>query len=131
MAMLDVVYTHAKDPEFPDSRRKTVAEMEEYVKGLVYELKFNGISTDFKSEAGDHNDITINGKSLKDIIRDLGDDIRIPEVDEGSASPLVGIGARGPKDWNMDCVEDISDLLMKNAFSISYAEARKNKLPTY
>ncbi|MBE6526199.1 MAG: hypothetical protein E7Z63_00300 [Thermoplasmata archaeon] len=131
MAMLDVVYIHAKDPEYPESRRKTVGEMEEYVKGLVYELKFNGISTDFKSVEGDHNDVTINGKSLKDIIRDLGDDIRIPEVGEGETSPVVSIGSRDPKSWNIDCVEDISDLLMKNAFSISYAEARKEKLPTY
>ena len=128
MAMLDVVYIHAKDPDFPDCRRKTVQEMEDYIKDLVYELKFNGISTDFQSKEGDHNDVTINGKSVADIIRDLGEDIRIPEVEEGS-SPVVSFG-RGPKDWKMDVVEDISDLLMKNALSISFAEARKTRIPT-
>ena len=128
MAMLDVVYIHAKDPEFPESRRKTVKEMEDYVHDLVVELKFNGINASFDSVEGDHNDVTINGKSVADIIRDLGDDIRVPEVDEG-ASPVVTI-ERSPKDWNMDVVEDISDLLMKNAFSISFAEARKTRIPT-
>ena len=126
--MLDVVYIHAKDPDSPDCRRKTVQEMEDYLRDLVYELKFNGINTDFQSREGDRNDVTINGKRVADIIRDLGEDIRIPEVEEGS-SPIIGIG-RGPKDWNMDVIEDISDLLMKNALSISFAEARKTRIPT-
>lgn len=122
MALLNIVYTHSKDPEFPDSRRKTVKEMDEYLEGLVVELKFNGISVDYKSVEGDRNEVTVNGKTAQKIVEDLGDDIRIPEVDSDQASPMVGF-ARAPRDWNTDCIEDISDLLMKNVLSKSFAEA--------
>lgn len=127
MALLNIVYTHAKDPDFPESRRKTVKEMDEYLEGLVVELKFGGISVSYQSVEGDHNDITVNGKTAKQIVTDLGDDIRIPEVDEGQASPMVGF-ARAPRDWNTDCIEDISDLLMKNVLSKSFAEADKLRI---
>lgn len=130
MALLDVVYIHAKDPEFQQSRRKTVAEMNDYILGLAMELEFAGISCKYVSREGDRNDVTINGKSVAAIIEELGSDIRTPEMDDVCEAPqkIITGFERDPKDWNRDCVEDISDLLMKNAFSKAFADADANRI---
>ncbi len=130
MAMLDVVYTHAKDPDFPGCRRKTVQEMHDYIDGLIFDLRMGGISVKYEFKEGDHNDVTINGKSVATILDELGSDIRVPEVGEDDVRPVMGLTDRGPKDWNKEVIEDISDLLMKNAFSKAFADARKNSIKT-
>ena len=129
MALLNVVYIHCKDPDLPDCRRKTVAEMNEYLKGLVCELVLADIPTDYDVKEGDRNDVTINGKSVRAILEDLGDDIRTPEIEEEDVKPTVTF-EKPPRVWNPDYIEDISDLLMKNAFSKAFADASKLQIPT-
>ena len=58
-------------------------------------------------------------------------DIKLPEPDEEtcgcSAPKIVTIG--GPNlEWNTEFIEDIPDILMKNAISKTYADMEKNRI---
>lgn len=126
MVVLKVVYTHSGDPVYEGSRRKTVKEMEDFITDLVYDVRFAGISCSFESVEGDRNDVTINGKTVSEIIAELGTDIRRPNLDElGRPKTTTRIG-RESNDWHDGCIEDISPILMKNAFSKAYADTRKS-----
>ncbi len=128
MALINIVYVHSKEPEGTDLRRSSIASMVEYMERLVFEMKFAGVSTDFKSEHRDgaKNDVIVNGRTVAEILDGL--QIVKPELDsEGRPASIVTF-ERAPDDWQEDIIEDIPDLLMKNALSKAYADADKLRI---
>ena len=128
MALVNIVYVHSKEPEGTDLRRSSIASMVEYMERLVFEMKFAGVSTDFKSEHRDgaKNDVIINGRTVAEILDGL--QIVKPELDsEGRPASIVTF-ERAPDDWQEEVIEDIPDLLMKNALSKAYADADKLRI---
>ena len=128
MALVNSVYVHATEPEGTDLRRSSIASMVEYMERLVFEMKFAGVSTDFKSEHRDgaKNDVIVNGRTVAEILDGL--QIVKPELDsEGRPASIVTF-ERAPDDWQEDIIEDIPDLLMKNALSKAYADADKLRI---
>ncbi len=128
MALVNIVYVHSKEPEGTDLRRSSIASMVEYMERLVFEMKFAGVSTDFKSEHRDgaKNDVIVNGRTVAEILDGL--QIVKPELDsEGRPASIVTF-ERAPDDWQEDIIEDIPDLLMKNALSKAYADADKLRI---
>ena len=128
MALVNIVYVHSKEPEGTDLRRSSIAAMVEYMERLVFEMKFAGVSTDFKSEHRDgaKNDVIVNGRTVAEILDGL--QIVKPELDsEGRPASIVTF-ERAPDDWQEDIIEDIPDLLMKNALSKAYADADKHRI---
>ena len=133
MAMLDIEYRFSDRPlDAVKIRRKTTKDMEFYIRGLVFEMQSADISVKFTTGVpaeGERNMVYINGKSVPQILDGL--DIKIPEPDEetcGCSSPkIVTIG--GPNlEWNTEFIEDIPDILMKNAISKMYADMEKNRI---
>ena len=133
MAMLDIEYRFSDAPiDAEGIRRKTTKDIEFYIRGLVFEMQSADISVKFRTavpEPGERNMVYINGRPVPDILEGL--DIKIPEPDEetcGCSSPkIVTIGGPNLK-WNTDCIEDIPDILMKNAISKMYADMEKNRI---
>ena len=128
MALVNIVYVHSKEPEGTDLRRSSIDSMVEYMERLVFEMKFAGVSTDFKSEHRDgvKNDVIVNGRTVAEILDGL--QIVKPELDsEGRPASIVTF-ERAPDDWQDDIIEDIPDLLMKNALSKAYADADKLRI---
>ena len=128
MALVNIVYVHSKEPEGTDLRRSSIASMVEYMERLVFEMKFAGVSTDFKSEHRDgaKNDVIVNGRTVAEILDGL-QSVK-PELDsEGRPASIVTF-ERAPDDWQEDIIEDIPDLLMKNALSKAYADADKLRI---
>ena len=128
MALVNIVYIHSKEPEGTELRHSSIASMEEYLERLVFEMKFAGVGTDFKSEHRDgaKNDIIVNGMTVAQILDGLN--IVKPELDsEGRPASIVTF-ERAPDDWQEDIIEDIPDLLMKNALSKAYADADKLRI---
>lgn len=126
MALIDIVYVHSGEPQAPEGteiRRKSIKSMEEYMEHLVFEMKFAGVGTSFKSEHKDgaRNDVIVNGKTVNEILDGL--EIRKPELDEEDIPKQIITIGRSPDDWNPEIIEDIPDLLMKNALSKAFAEA--------
>ena len=133
MAMLDIEYRFSGETVDAEGiRRKTTKDMEFYIRGLVFEMQSADISVKFSTGVpaeGQRNMVYINGRSVPDILEGL--DIKIPEPDEetcGCSSPkIVTIG--GPNlEWNVNHIEDIPDILMKNAISKMYADMEKNRI---
>ena len=133
MAMLDIEYRFSDRPlDAEKIRRKTTKDMEFYIRGLVFEMQSADISVKFSTGVpleGERNMVYINGRTVPSILEGL--DIRIPEPDEescGCSSPkIVTIG--GPNlEWNTEYIEDIPDILMKNAISKMYADMEKNRI---
>ena len=133
MAMLDIEYRFSDKPlDNKDIRRKTTKDMEFYIRGLVFEMQSADISVKFSTSLpleGERNMVYINGKAVLEILEGL--DIKIPEPDEdtcGCSTPkIVSIG--GPNlSWNEDFIEDIPDILMKNAISKTYADMERNRI---
>ena len=133
MAMLDIEYRFSDAPiDAEGIRRKTTKDIEFYIRGLVFEMQSADISVKFRTavpEPGERNMVYINGRPVPDILEGL--DIKIPEPDEetcGCSSPkIVTIGGPNLK-WNTDCIEDIPDILMKNAISKVYADMERNRI---
>ncbi len=130
MAQVDITYHHSEEPNPPagtEIRRKSIAEMEEYLNHLVREMKFAGVSTKFESVKKDgKNDIVVNGKTAAQILDGL--EIRRPEVQGEAASYPIIKFERSPDDWNTDYIEDISDILMKNVLSKAFADSEKLRI---
>ena len=128
MALVNIVYVHSKEPEGTDLRRSSIASMVEYMERLVFEMKFAGVSTDFKSEHRDgaKNDVIVNGRTVAEILDGL--QIVKPELDSEGIPASIVTFERAPDDWQEDVIEDIPDLLMKNALSKAYADADKLRI---
>lgn len=132
MALIDIVYVHSGNPAISENteiRRPTVEEMEKYMGQLVLEMKFAGVNTSFRSEHKDGvpNDVLVNGRSVNEILDGL--EIRKPELDPDDEKPVQLVSfERSPDDWNVSVIEDIPDLLMKNALSKAFADAEKLRI---
>ena len=134
MAMLDIEYRYSGEPTYEGSRRKSVKDMEGYIRSLVLEMQMADISVGFKMvpiESG-RNDVTINGRNVGSILEGLNI-VPLEPDDEGCGcgttdkKPLINIG-RSDRDWNKDCIEDISDVLMKNAIAKVYSEMEAGRI---
>jgi hypothetical protein len=130
MAMIDIEYRHSSEPpEDENIRRQSVEEMSEYLKGLVYEMQMSDISSKFISvEAEGPNSVLVNGKKIQDILSGLQIKMLDTEesCDQGKVA-MVNFG-RPVLDWRKDVIEDIPDVLVKNAISKAYADVLKNRI---
>lgn len=136
MAMLDIEYRYVKDRvpggDFPgrEIRRDSVKKMEEYLRGLVYEMQEADINARYiGKETEDENQVYINGMKVNDILRGLEIKMLDPEEDTcgcGGARPIT-IG-RPMLEWDPRVIEDIPDVLMKNAISKVYCDIQKNRI---
>jgi len=98
MAMLDIEYRYVKDRvpggDFPgrEIRRDSVKKMEEYLRGLVYEMQEADINARYiGKETEDENQVYINGMKVNDILRGLEIKMLDPEEDTcgcGGARPM-------------------------------------------
>ncbi len=136
MAMLDIEYRYVKDRvpggDFPgrEIRRDSWKKMEEYLRGLVYEMQEADINARYiGKETEDENQVYINGMKVNDILRGLEIKMLDPEEDTcgcGGARPIT-IG-RPMLEWDPRVIEDIPDVLMKNAISKVYCDIQKNRI---
>ena len=130
MAMIDIEYRHSSEPpEDENIRRQSVEEMSEYLKGLVYEMQMADISSKFIStEKEGPNTLIINGKRVQDILEGL--EIKMLDSEDSCDHGKVGMVSFGRPvlDWRKDVIEDIPDVLVKNAISKTYADIVKNRI---
>jgi hypothetical protein len=130
MAMINIEYRHsAEPPEASIIRRKTVEEMKNYLMGLVAEMLVADISAQYVDTAYEgENTVVINGKDIRDILNGL--QIRMLDSEDAcdSGKPSLIKFERPILDWKKEFIEDIPDVLMKNAISKAYADATKNRI---
>jgi len=109
--------------------RRNTSEMRYYLEGLTDEMRSAGIKAeyiDYVIVDDESNSVKINGRDVSAILDGL--EIRMLEEDDcdpGMRPQLIRI-ERPSTDWMKDNVEDIPDVLMKNAISKAYADANKN-----
>ena len=136
MAMIDIEYRYAKDQvpggDFPgrEIRRKTVKEMEEYLRQLVFEMQDADISAKYiGKETEDENQVYINGKKVNDILKGLEIKMLDPEEDTcGCGGPRPITIGRPMLEWDPRVREDIPDVLMKNAISKVSCDLQKDRI---
>lgn len=132
MAMLDIEYRFSEKPLEGKTRRKTTKDMEFYIRGLVFEMQSADISVKFRTTSisdDEKNMVYVNGRKVPDILNGL--DIVIPEPDEetcGCDTPKVIPIGKPSFEWNTENIEDIPDVLMKNAIAKIYAEMESNRI---
>ncbi|MDN5357569.1 MAG: hypothetical protein AB7D42_02385 [Candidatus Methanomethylophilaceae archaeon] len=130
MAMINIEYRHsAEPPEASIIRRKTIGEMKNYLMGLVAEMLLADISAQYIDTASDgRNAVVINGKDVHEIL----DGLQIKMLDSEDAcdtgKPSLVKFERPVLDWKKEFIEDIPDVLMKNAISKAYADAYNNRI---
>jgi hypothetical protein len=130
MAMIDIEYRHSAEPSCNEEiRRTSIEEMHEYLSDLVFEMQMGSISaklTDVESKGP--NMVYINGKNVHEILEGLS--IKYPDVEESCDLHKVNIVRfdRPITDWKKDIVEDIPDILMKNAISKVYGDMYNNRI---
>ena len=111
--------------------RRNTSEMRYYLEGLVDEMRSADINAEYIDSVAvddDVNSIWINGREISSILDGL--EIRMLEEDDcdpGMRPQLVRF-ERPATDWMKDEIEDIPDVLMKNAISKAYADANKDDL---
>ncbi len=130
MAHVKIEYNYTDRPLNNDElRRKTTGAMEAYLMSLVTEMKSADIDVTYISNKTDasFSTLTINGKSVYDILNGLNIIMPSNEEDEGeecgTVRPKMVVFDRPTLDWKKDFVEDIPDILMKNAISKAYSES--------
>ena len=72
--------------------------------------------------------VFVNGKSIPDILNGL--EIKPLETEEScdqGKTNMISFG-RPTLDWNKDVIEDIPDVLVKNAISKAYSEITKDRI---
>jgi len=127
MVMLDIEYRYSGGAiEAKGLRRKNVREMEDYVRSLVLEMQSADIPVKYVSgfaTEDERNMVYINGRSVPEILEGL--EIKTPDPDESNCEcdgrPAV-ITIDSGNDWNGNHIEDIPDILMKNAIAKVYAD---------
>lgn len=130
MAMIDIEYRHSAEPPDDDNiRRHSIEEMTEYLKGLVFEMQMSDISSKFTSIEGDGpNMVFVNGKSIPEILSGL--EIKMLETEDScdqGRTQMITMG-RPTLDWNKAVIEDIPDVLVKNAISKAFADITKDRI---
>lgn len=130
MAMIDIEYRHSGRPvTYRESRRPDWQETERYLRDLVFEMQFADISSKYVGVESDEDMLYINGKPITDILEGLTIVPLMPEEDscdcDGPRPIIVG---RADSEWNRDFIEDIPDVLVKNAISKVYCDIQRNRV---
>ncbi len=132
MAMIDIEYRYSAEPLIiGEVRRQSNAEMEEYLRNLVFEMQMADISAKYTGVKTDEDDnvLLINGKNVLDILNGL--EIIPLEPDEDSCNcdkpKPISIG-RPMIIWDKCIIEDIPDVMVKNAISKVYSDIQKNRI---
>ncbi|HIJ00949.1 MAG: hypothetical protein PWQ88_136 [Candidatus Methanomethylophilaceae archaeon] len=133
--MLDIEYRrkYKLDRPYAQSRRD-VYDFSEYLNSLVREVKLAGISihlreTEISEDSEEKNDVIINGRTVAEILDGLK--LIIPATKDCSTCGGVcgtgscGTGEREDLDWNHAIIEDIPDIILKNAISKALADSHK------
>ena len=110
--------------ERTDGRRNS-SEMRRYLEGLVDEMRSAGIDAEYEDSVtvGDGvNTVSVNGTDVMRILDGL--EIRVLDRDDHDPDmrPRMVRIERPDTDWNRDEIEDIPDVMMKNAISKAYAD---------
>ena len=130
MAMIDIEYRHSAEPKDPENiRRPSVKIMTDYLTNLVCEMQMADISSKFINTIHDGpNMLYINGKDVHDVLNGLK--IKILDTDESCDHGTVQIVKfdRPTLDWKKDIIEDIPDILVKNAISKVFADINENRI---
>lgn len=130
MAMIDIEYRHSSEPPQLDIiRRKSNEEMKNYLMGLVADMLMSDISakyTDVKTK--EKNSVVINGQDVHNILDGL--EIRILDSEDACdlGRPSLIKFERPTMDWEREYIEDIPDVLMKNAISKIYSDSLKDRI---
>lgn len=129
MAMIDIEYRHSSEPGNEEIRRTSIEEMSNYLIDLVCEMQMADISSKFIDNPSDEkNMVYINGKSIPDILNGL--EIKMLDSEESCdhGKPSMIRFDRPTLDWNRDYIEDIPDVLMKNAISKIFCDINENRI---
>ncbi len=131
--MINIVYAYAGEPQAPpggELRHKSVQAMKDYIENLVFQMRMGGVSVKFlaQEKAEGPNDVTINGRQVKDILATT--EIKPLEYEDTDNQPVSKVIKfdRAPTDWDRQVIEDISDTLMKNAIAKVFAEEDANRI---
>ena len=104
--------------------RRNTSGMRYYLEGLIDEMRSAGINAEYKDSValdGRMNSVTVNGIDVMRILDGL--DIRPLERDDGCDTPnIITAFERPDTDWMKDTIEDIPDVMMKNAVSKVWAD---------
>lgn len=130
MAMIDIEYRHSAEPknDSGEVRRPSVEAMGSYLKGLVSEMLIADISASYRDVRTEGpNMMLINGRPVQEILEGLK--IRMPDSEESCDHGSVTIVkfARPTLDWNREIIEDIPDVLVKNAISKVFADIHADR----
>jgi len=129
MAKIVIEYRHGTSEN--KSGRRNVLEMRYYLERLADEMMSAGIDTEYIDSANaggdDVNSVSVNGRNVITILDGL--EIKIPEGDDCDPDmrPKMVIFERPVTDWDKNEIEDIPDVLMKNAISKAYADANRTE----
>lgn len=130
MAMIDIEYRHSSEPPQLDIiRRKSNEEMKNYLMGLVADMLMSDISAKYTDvETKEKNSVIINGQNVHDILDGL--EIRILDSEDACdlRRPSLIKFERPTMDWEKEYIEDIPDVLMKNAISKIYSDSLKDRI---
>ena len=128
--MIDVEYRYSVEPDASKGiRRGSIEEMSNYLSDLVAEMLISDISSKFIGrEVSGKNALFINGRNVSEILEGL--EIKMLDVEEscdhGRTTPIAF--GRPTLDWDKDIIEDIPDVLVKNAISKVFADVMKNRI---
>ena len=127
MAMMNIEYRHRGKVKKTEETRRGTEGMIKYLSDLVAEMRSAKISAEFIESLaadGEANTVLINGKDVEEILEGLK--IIIPEDDDicDDRAPKMVTFGRPTLQWNERFVEDIPDILMKNAISKVYSDLR-------
>lgn len=134
--MLDLEYRKKSSLDYPyEESRRDVYDFSEYLNELVKEVRFSGINIKLREielpdGSEERNTLIINGRTVYEILSGL--DLVLPGSKScGNCSGACGTGSCGTDereelDWNEDIVEDIPEIILKNAISKALADSRPN-----
>ena len=134
--MLDIEYRKKDSLDHPyEESRRDVDDFSEYLNDLVKEIKFSGINiklleTDLPAGSEENNVLIINGRRVDEILAGL--ELVLPGSKScGNCSGACDTGSCGTDDreeldWNEAIIEDIPDIILKNAISKALADSRGN-----
>ncbi len=130
MTMINIEYRYSSEPpESEELRRKSNKEMTEYLAGLVADMMISDIPAKLReAETDGKNTVLINGEDVHDILNGL--EIRMLDSEDSCdyGRPNLIKFDRPVLDWKKEYVEDIPDVLMKNAISKIYADCYKDRI---
>ena len=109
--------------------RRNSSEMRYYLEGLTDDMRSAGIDAEYIDSVAlgnDVNKVTVNGTDVMRILDGL--EIRMlddEDCDIHTKHKIIRL-ERPASDWNRNEIEDIPDILMKNAISKMYSVANRD-----